>query len=324
MPFFQRPLSKAFLNKRLVTLQVRIPLKICGQPGKRALSSTSIIRRDRASGQRLAGSLTVEAALALPLFLFAMMILMMPMRLMNENRKIQAELEAVCAELSQYAGLLYETPPAGSDYEESVLPPELAANMTKAGMRLYAEGKIRSRIDTGKAGQMSLSDSEILEDGETIDLILHYQMYLPFPVFRMKGVPMTVRSCRRAWIGRAGGNGKENTGQDASDELVYIGKSSTRYHRNRECHYIYNDITVTPFDTVTEIRNSEGKKYRPCARCGDFARPGGSVYIMPGGESYHSDRSCSSISAYVRAVPLSEVEYLGPCSYCAWGRSSVY
>ena len=162
-----------------------------------------------------------------------------------------------------------------------------------------------------------MTDSRILEDGETIDLILRYEMYLPFPVFRIKSVPMTARSCRRAWIGRTGGKGNGNSGQAENDELVYVGKSSTRYHRDRNCHYLYNHISVISFADVESVRNSDGRKYKPCARCGSQAGQGSSVYIMPSGESYHSDRNCSSIIAYVRAVPLSEAEYLGPCSYCA-------
>lgn len=320
MPFFQRPLSKDFNKKRSVTLQVRIPLEIYGLPVKRVLSFASprhVWYRQLGDRLRVCGSITVEAALALPLFLFAMMILMMPMVLMNEGRKIQTELELVCAEISQYAGVLSDSTLESEDYKKSGIPEELIEDMTKTGFRLYAEGRIRSRIHTEKAGQFSLTGSRILEDGETIDLILSYQMVLPFPVFRMKSVPMTARSCRRAWIGRDGGMGNGDTGQDMEDELVYIGKSSTRYHRNRNCHYLYNHISAISFADVGTVRNSDGRKYKPCARCGGFAGPGGSVYIMPSGESYHGDRNCSSIVAYVRAVPLSEVEYLGPCSYCA-------
>lgn len=320
MPFFQRPLSKDFNNKRSVTLQVRIPLEVCGLPGKRVLSSASIwsgwcVRPVECL--RVGASITVEAALALPLFLFAMMILMMPMVLMNESRKIQSELELVCAEISQYAGVLFDSTLESGDYEKGGIPDELIEDMTKTGFRVYAEGKIRGRIHTEMAGRFTLTGSRILEDGETIDLILRYEMYLPFPVFRMKSVPMTARSCRRAWIGKKGGKGNGNSGQAENDELVYIGKSSTKYHRDRNCHYLYNHISVISFADVETVRNSDGRKYKPCARCGSLAGQGSSVYIMPSGESYHGDRNCSSIVAYVRAVPLSEVEYLGPCSYCA-------
>lgn len=321
MPFFQRPLSMDFSNnkKRSVTLQVRIPLEVCGLPGKRVLSSASI--RSGRWGRpfeylRVRAGITVEAALALPLFLFAVMILMMPMVVMNESRKIQSELELVCAEISQYTGVLFETALEDGDCKKGEIPNELIEGMTKTGFRVYAEGKIRSRIHTEKAGQFTLAGSRILEDGETIDLILSYEMYLPFPVFRMKSLPMTARSCRRAWIGKKGGKEDENSGQAENDELVYIGKSSTRYHRNRNCHYLYNHISVISFADVETVRNSDGRKYKPCSRCGSLAGHGRSVYIMPSGERYHSDRNCSSIVTYVRAVPLSEVEYLGPCSYC--------
>lgn len=143
MPFFQRPLSKDFNKKRSVTLQVRIPLEIYGPPVKRVLSFASLRHVwCRQLGDRLCvcGSITVEAALALPLFLFAMMILMMPMVLMNESRKIQTELEQVCAEISQYAGVLSDSTLESEDYKKSGIPEELIEDMTKTGFRLYAEG----------------------------------------------------------------------------------------------------------------------------------------------------------------------------------------
>jgi len=49
-----------------------------------------------------------------------------------------------------------------------------------------------------------------------------------------------------------------------------------------------------------------------CAR----AVTAGTVYIMPSGSAYHRDPACRAIRAYVRAVRLSEVRSLGPCSYC--------
>ena len=62
--------------------------------------------------------------------------------------------------------------------------------------------------------------------------------------------------------------------------------------------------------------NAEGRSYQPCAICGDQAGRGETVYVTEGGERYHSDRFCSSVIAYVRAVPLSEVKELGVCSSC--------
>lgn len=161
---------------------------------------------------------------------------------------------------------------------------------------------------------VSFSRSSVLREGETIDLIMSYRLRLPFSVFGLDSIPMTARSCRRAWTGQEGGGSK---GSSQEDEIVYVGKYSTRYHRKRTCHYLYNDIQQISIDEVKSIRNSFGRKYKPCSRCGRFAGDNGSVYIMPGGERYHSDRNCPSIEAYVKAVPLSEARHLGACSYCS-------
>ena len=101
------------------------------------------------------------------------------------------------------------------------------------------------------------------------------------------------------------------------EELVYIGKNPTRYHRQRTCHYLYNDLKAVSAGEVESMRNQSGGKYVPCKTCGTGNGNGtGTVYIMPYGGSYHTVRTCPSIIAYVQAVALSQVEYLGECSYC--------
>ena len=126
------------------------------------------------------------------------------------------------------------------------------------------------------------------------------------------------RSCRRAWIGKDGKDeGTDGSGNGEEDEIVYVGRGSTRYHRDRGCHYLSNSLTSVPYDSVGEQRNDSGKKYHACSVCGSGAGAGGTVYIMPSGTSFHTTKNCTAIIAYVKAVHLSEVSYLGPCSYCS-------
>ena len=242
--------------------------------------------------------------------------MMLPMKLMNEGRRIQTALEAAGEEVSQYA-YVWEQLKQGEKPEslESVtIPEEFLEALTEEGTLLYIRKRLEGRVDLKGLKAVSFKGSSILKDGETIDLVMDYRMKIPFSVFGLDSIPMTARSCRRAWIGREGG-GQNSDGQE--DELVYIGKTSIRYHRDRNCHYLFNDIQVIPFEGVESVRNSSGGRYQPCSRCGKYAKKGGSVYIMPGGERYHSDRSCSSLAAYVEAVPLSQVRHLGACSYCS-------
>ncbi len=306
MPFFKK--SAGIKNKKIVTLQVQIPMKINRLFAKRVLSSAFCFKPK--------ASLTVEAAMVLPLFLFFMVLLMMPMEIMNEGRRIQTAMEATGEEMSQYAYVLDQLKQGEKIDAAKIdgLGEAFLEGLTEEGILLYARKKVESQVDLKRVENISFARSSVLRDGETIDLIMNYRVRLPFSVFGLKSVPMTARSCRRAWVGKEGGTGIKN-GEE--EEIVYVGKGSVRYHRSRTCHYLYNDLQQTTLAGVENLRNLSGGKYKPCSRCGKAAGAGSAVYVMPSGERYHTDKNCSSITSYVSAVSISEVRHLGPCSYCS-------
>lgn len=104
--------------------------------------------------------------------------------------------------------------------------------------------------------------------------------------------------------------------EEKEEIMVYTGRSSTRYHRQRNCHYLFHDLKKVSAEDITGLRSQEGKKYKPCASCKNRGT-GAYVYVLPYGESYHTREDCTSLSAYVQEVPLSQVEYMGGCSYCS-------
>ena len=306
MPFF-RELIK-IICKAKVTLQVHFPLIKKDISVKRVLLSASF--------QAKQGSLTIEAAMALPLFLFAVIILMTPMKLINDGRKIQIALEGTGEELSQYVSALKELK-RGEDLSAAglnELPDSLLEGITEQSILLYARMKMGEYEVYQNAESVSFLRSSILKDKETIDLIVDYRIRLPFPVLGLKSVPMSARCFRRAWIGNTLLH--EDESPDI-EEMVYVGRDSTRYHRKRTCHYLYNYIRAVNETDLDSIRNTGGGRYKPCSRCSSLAKESGIVYIMPSGEKFHSSRECTAITAYVRLVPISEVIHLGACSYCS-------
>lgn len=300
MPFFRSCGKKK--NKKDVTLQVRIPNRKCRTPVKRVLSSIF--------GHKASASLTVEAALVLPLFLFFVVVLMMPMKILHEARRVQTALERTGEELSQYGYLWNYRKEEGEEHPAQLK--DLTNQVSSKVSLLYVRGRMEKMVDFKELESVSFARSAVMEDGEMVDLIMDYRIRLPFSVFRLRSVPMTARSCRRAWIGRE----SDAASLNEREEVVYIGKGSTRYHRDKKCHYLYNDLRQVTFEEIKDMRNNLGRKYSSCQRCGRFAQEGGTVFIMPGGEKYHSERNCSSIVAYTEAVPFSEVGHLGGCSYC--------
>lgn len=320
MPFFRCGNKIVFFGKNRkkrhsVTLQVRNPLwKWKKTAGRRVSFSVSLqMGRNMA---KVKGSMTVEAALGFTLFLFFMALMAAPLSVMDTRRQVQAGLEAEGERIAQYAY-------AAADFAE-IGEPGLLSDLSRSGLLSglsreavcrTVENRVKTAEGTGRAVDFSAAKSRILEDGETIDLIVDYAIRLPFPVFFLDEIPQQARCIRRAWTGKDG-LGAEGSGRgDEENEIVYMGKDGSRYHRSRTCHYLYNDLRAVPAAEVKDLRSQSGNRYRPCAVCGGL---GGTVaYVMPSGESYHFRKDCSSIAAYVRAVPLKSVEHLGACSYCS-------
>lgn len=308
MPFFIRRKTSKQIHKlkyQIVTLQVRIPLM-------KTYAKKAFLP--------IPASMTLEAALCLSLFIFAAVSMILPMKIMTTERRVQAGLESVGEDLSQYAYLkdILEKGKVTAIPGADEFAKGFCKNLGKGVAEGYAMAAALGHADTGNLQHAGMLRSEILEDGETLDLILDYEIRMPFPVLGLQAVPCSARSTRRAWIGKSGKDeGGGTSGEDDDDEIVYVGKGSTRYHKNRGCHYLANNLTAVSYEQVSERRNNSGGIYHACAVCGKSAGTGSTVYIMPSGSSYHTSASCSAILAYVRAVRLSEVRHLGPCSYCS-------
>ncbi len=252
-------------------------------------------------------SLSVEAAMVMSLFIFAVVTIMQIFRIMDVHRSMLAIAELECKRLCEYA------------YIENALQKDNDIRLdyvSKAGTKLLLSYDIQSKIDNSHVKNISTIRSKMLEDGEHISVVIDYAYELPFSIYNIGKIKQSAISYRRAWIGAAV-SAKDENQEDMEDRIVYVGKGSTRYHNDRHCHYLYNDISAVSIDEVAGIRNSSGAKYKPCDRCGSAAA--GTVYIMPAGTSYHTSRDCSAITAYVREVRLSEVKHMGACSYCGGG-----
>lgn len=304
------PFSLTARIKKIAPLQVRNCCKHSSHE-KRALSWISC---------RVQGSLSLEAAMCLSLFLFLCVCLMMPMRMMDRQRQIQAVMESVGEELSQYAYVEYCFQASGEDGSQVDVGRSEEGDRSSLLAAGYAAARILGQIDRDWVESVSFAGTAIGED-DMVHIVMKYRMRLPFSVLGLSSIPVEQVCSRRMWTGAEGGRYEDTRGNDVETEevMVYVGKNSTRYHHLRTCHYLYNDLKTVSIQDVEGLRNQSGSRYSPCRICGaekGGAGTSGTVYVMPYGTSYHRSRTCSSIIAYVQAVPLSQVEYLGECSYC--------
>ena len=266
------------------------------------------------SGYIVEASMTVEAAIAFPLFIFAVALILLPFRVMETTGKMQEVCEQICEDVCQYAYT--------SDRDVKELDPEKSPKDQalytgiSVGLGAYAAAKAREAADDRFLGLINFIDSDCMTDGETVTIVLSYYYDLPFSVLGQGSLKQTVTSSRRAWVGKKRSKADDGDGT-GDDPLVYVGKNSTRYHRSASCHYLSNNLKTVSAVQIENLRNADGGKYRPCAVCCASGSASGNVYVMPSGSAYHSQRNCRAIISYVKTVHLSEVESLGACSYCS-------
>lgn len=293
-------------------------------PGKRvsswAFEANMVWRKERKRhlSTEAKGSLTLEAALVFPLFVFFCAILLIPMQLMDRQRQIQSVVESVGEDISQYAYGVYvmnKGKEKAVDLDRDDGESEDMSLFFKGAAEAYVRAAVLGRINGKWVRDVSFSGTEVGTD-EMVRIVMKYRMLLPFSIFRTDSIEAEAVCSRRLWTG-AGGNrgGADGGGTPEEEEMVYVGRDSTRYHRKRDCHYLYNDLKQVGAGEIEDLRNQDGKRYHPCSSC-QAASFKGPFFVMPWGTRYHATGRCSSITAFVQTVPLSQVEHLGACSYC--------
>lgn len=255
------------------------------------------------------GSLTLETALVLPLFLFAVLAMLQFSVIQNASSALLAGAQDTAKEMAAYAYI--QNFQAGKT-------DNVSSDLLKGGLSAaYAKGQIQKKSGVGKdTGSFSLLQTTF-RNGEVLDLVGTFQSAHTFTVFPVKKVKSIFRARVRAWTGRskmAAGEEGETEGGEEKEEHVYVTETGTVYHRDPECTHIRLSIRSVPRNQLKGLRNASGGKYHTCERCG--AGSGGSVYISPYGDKYHSSLSCSGLKRTVHTVSLKEAEEMRPCSKC--------
>lgn len=260
----------------------------------------------------LDGTLTVEAAIVVPLFLFFMIAVLQYGAVMETAVKFGTAMSetgkemAVAAYIEKYGG-------------ETDRVTEITAAALSA---VYAKNKVMQRSgDTSAVRNANMVFSSFLKKEEMIDLVLTYQIKTPIASISLPGNFFLQRAKVRAWTGRVPSGESEADGEGKTDsELVYVTETGSVYHDDPDCTHLKLSIRPIDLDKVQNVRNSGGEIYHACEKCG--ASASGTVYITNEGNRYHSSLTCSGLKRTVHQVSREEAENLPPCSKCGKGHTN--
>lgn len=246
------------------------------------------------------GSMTVEAALVFPLFLFALTALLYLLVLLRVQTEIGRALTDAGRELSQDAGLM-----DGTDISL------LAGARSSQKVRDYLKGRAGTEIIRRGVSGISMGGSRWSSEDSILTLHAAYQVILPPGLSWFHPIRITQTKVVRGFTGFGK---RQSAAGEEGEEVVYVTDYGSVYHRSLHCRHLRLSIQQTSMAQLGNLRNENGGKYAPCERCWK----GGSqiVYVTSDGNRYHETLNCSGLVRGIRTVLLSETGGLPPCSVC--------
>ena len=276
--------------------------------------------------KRCQGSLTVEAALVFPIFIFAIIGFLSLFQIMLIQGRVQWALMETSLEASRYAYVYQDV--MGEEQPEKEKTKQTYQNVLgHMGDGVFYEQCFKKYMKDGNewlynqdflTGGFSFVQSKFLQDGKNVDVIVSYQVKLPIQILKGKTYTFVQRSRVHGFIGTtAFGKGKDNTDK-SKDSIVYITDTGTVYHKTQNCTHLNLSISNVNFSEVPDLRNENGGKYKACEKCVKTISisKNETVYIAKEGDRYHNNRNCSGLKRSTRAVQLSEAGNRRPCSRC--------
>ncbi len=236
-----------------------------------------------------AGSLTIEAAVIIPLAVGFLVCVLYFFRVIQ----VQATVE----EALIYVGRMIAV-------ESSIVSSEEALFLSaEAGIKtaLKKSVVIDNYVENGVWG-VSLLRSKF--QGEDIVLCAEYKVRLPVKFFGIDSITLSSQNAFRKWIGDIKGE----------EDYVYVTSNGEVYHTNLDCPSLSLSIKQSLTSKISNCRGKDGQKYYPCSAC--VRRETGVVYYTDYGTLYHEVLDCSALKRTVKKIAISEIGGKRQCMFC--------
>lgn len=259
-------------------------------------------RRKRAScPASRRGSVTVETAMALPIFTGAVCTIL----ILGQMLLVEAEIQYAVSKTAYICAA-----------EEAVRRHSGKA-ISSMGRWLDVKGAFHwileesdlcwNCVEGGRGG--IILTSEINSEEEVMEVCARYYLKVPIPFFQNLGFQKESTSKKRIFTGYVPHNGED----EGKDRMVYLAENGKVYHISPTCSHIC--LRISDGDAIRELIKKG--RLRACEKCMNEEEIPKVLYVTVQGECYHSSLSCSGLKRTVRMVRLSEIPDMRICKDCA-------
>lgn len=268
--------------------------------------------------RQVEASMTVEAAVVLPLFLFFFLNLSCAIELIRLHGNLEFALCDIGNRMAVYGYVLAET-----GQEQPEVKDELLGELKDVAFSYtYIKNEIINYVGEHYLEESPIADgikglqfweSEIFDGQDCFEILVTYKVApfsnaVGFGSFRMAN-----RYYGHLW------NGYHIPGTEDKSEnagRVYIAENGIVYHEDENCSYLFLSVRMVSLQEAYESRNIEGRKYTPCMRCKNGA-VGGDVYITEDGDNIHYKKNCAGLKRTVRMLLKEDARKYRACNRCA-------
>lgn len=271
--------------------------------------------------RKVRASMTVEAAVVLPLFMFFFINLSCAVEMIRLHGTLQAALTNTGNRMSVYGSVLTEaTGTSSDDGADSGLLQEIG---DLAFSYIYVKNQIinyagRDYLESSPlyygADGLQFLESEIFTSDDTFEITVTYAVDTWVQYVGIKPFRMANKYYGHIW------NGYDLGGLNVSEDdtqTVYIAENASVYHEDRSCTHLRLNIREVSALKISAERNSSGNKYSKCEKCAKGITPD-TLYVGSEGDRYHYKKDCPGLTRTVYSMRKSEAQTkYRACSRCS-------
>ena len=281
------------------------PLQAHIRKGYRMKKVGRRIYKTALSGQ---GSASLEAAIVVPIFLFAMLGIMSVAGAVHVRSVVYEALHETALYIAEYSYLnnqIEKGVDAGD--ESSLLKDGLSVATASIKLDSYIDDmELVSRYVDGGAAGLRIAQAELRSD-DCVYIKLTYDICIEVPLVGKVKIPCEERIRQRAYLGYD----KENDA-DSDGTYVYVAENGTVYHNSRSCFHI--KLTIRQINPAEADEECNGLSQ--CSLCARY-KGRGTVYVTKSGDRYHYSLECPGLKRTVYRVKKDESGVKNPCSDCS-------
>lgn len=189
------------------------------------------------------GSITVEAAMAVPIFFFAVVSLLYLMEIMAVQTAVRCGLQDAGKQVAAEAVEV-----------KMIIPAQLESDIVNS----VGAGRLERSIVVGGSSGISCAGSYVSPVTGIGEIKAKYKVKIPIPMFHVPPLTYEEKMRIKLWTGYEKGGLKTD-----DDEIVYVTETGIVYHRDYHCTHLDLSIHMASSSELNMLRNESGGKYHP-------------------------------------------------------------